>query len=228
MDELEISGKRYISSRRAAKEHKYHSDYIGQLIRANKVIGEKVGRSWYVEAESLEAYLRGEASAPAPLAIAKVAPATKEKLLPTVEPSAEDSESTQEVPEPAFAFSEALQVREAVQLPPVASDEHKIAVHISKPQESRRGLTYMSDESPLMPEIKKETTRDFESLNDEQDTAEVYVPHRKNANKRRPVLALVVVSVLTFIAVTGAAYLLHYSMIVEGETLTASISFGTQ
>lgn len=60
MDELEISGKRYISSRRAAKEHKYHSDYIGQLIRAKKVVGTKVGRAWYVEIESLAAYFNKE------------------------------------------------------------------------------------------------------------------------------------------------------------------------
>ena len=63
MDELEISGKRYISTRRAAKEHKYHSDYIGQLIRAGKVEGQKVGRSWYVIADSLAEYLGKESGA---------------------------------------------------------------------------------------------------------------------------------------------------------------------
>ncbi len=57
MDELEISGKRYLSSRRAAKQYNYHSDYIGQLIRAGKVEGTKVGRAWYVEAVSLKTYL---------------------------------------------------------------------------------------------------------------------------------------------------------------------------
>src|ERR1700733_13218119 len=60
MDELEISGKRYISSARAAKEHKYHSDYIGQLVRGKKVAGQKVGRAWYVDAESLAEYLGKE------------------------------------------------------------------------------------------------------------------------------------------------------------------------
>ena len=49
MDELEISGKRYISTRRAAREHGYHSDYMGQLIRGKKVAGQKVGRAWYIE-----------------------------------------------------------------------------------------------------------------------------------------------------------------------------------
>ena len=57
MDELEISGKRYISTKRAGKDHKYHADYIGQLIRGKKVDGQKVGRSWYVNADSLATYL---------------------------------------------------------------------------------------------------------------------------------------------------------------------------
>lgn len=57
-----ISGKRYISSRRAGKEFHYHADYIGQLVRGGKVAGQKVGRAWYVSEASLAAYLRKEAS----------------------------------------------------------------------------------------------------------------------------------------------------------------------
>jgi hypothetical protein len=60
MDELEISGKRYISSKRAAELHKYHADYIGQLIRGQKVPGQKVGRAWYIDADALAAYLGKE------------------------------------------------------------------------------------------------------------------------------------------------------------------------
>lgn len=60
MDELEIGGKRYLSTRRAGREHKYTADYIGQLIRAGKVVGKKVGRAWYVEEASLSRYLNGE------------------------------------------------------------------------------------------------------------------------------------------------------------------------
>ena len=63
MDALQISGKWYISSRRAAKEHGYHADYIGQLVRGGKVKGQKVGRSWYVLADSLTDYLEKETAA---------------------------------------------------------------------------------------------------------------------------------------------------------------------
>ena len=57
-----ISGKRHISSRRAAREYNYNSDYIGQLIRANKITGQKVGRTWYVSVASLDAFMRKEAT----------------------------------------------------------------------------------------------------------------------------------------------------------------------
>ncbi|HEV8666722.1 MAG TPA: hypothetical protein VN665_02635 [Candidatus Paceibacterota bacterium] len=67
MDELEISGRRYISAARAAKEYKYHSDYIGQLIRGKKVVGQKVGRAWYVDADSLAEYLGKEVPARGPV-----------------------------------------------------------------------------------------------------------------------------------------------------------------
>lgn len=62
MDELQISGKRYISSRRVAKENGYHTDYIGQLIRGGKLKGQKVGRAWYVEADSFANFLGEEPS----------------------------------------------------------------------------------------------------------------------------------------------------------------------
>jgi hypothetical protein len=56
MDSLEIDGKQYISSREAAKRHSYTTDYVGQLIRGGKIEGKKVGRTWYVEIRSLDAY----------------------------------------------------------------------------------------------------------------------------------------------------------------------------
>lgn len=73
MDELDISGKRYISTRRAAREHGYHSDYMGQLIRGKKVAGQKVGRAWYIEEDSLNIYL-GKTLAPAQAPAATPAP----------------------------------------------------------------------------------------------------------------------------------------------------------
>jgi len=48
MEELEIKGEKYISSKRAAKIAGYATDYVGQLARAQKIKATRVGRSWYV------------------------------------------------------------------------------------------------------------------------------------------------------------------------------------
>jgi len=53
MDELTISGKKYISSKRAAEISGYAKDYIGQLARAQKIKATRVGRTWYVLEEAL-------------------------------------------------------------------------------------------------------------------------------------------------------------------------------
>lgn len=48
MEEIEIQGKKYISSKRAAEITGYAKDYVGQLARSKKVPATRVGRSWYV------------------------------------------------------------------------------------------------------------------------------------------------------------------------------------
>src|SRR3989338_7845852 len=52
-DSLFFEGKEYISAKRGANEIGYASDYIGQLCRAKKLPSRLVGRTWYVERESL-------------------------------------------------------------------------------------------------------------------------------------------------------------------------------
>src|SRR5690348_163418 len=90
MDELEIGGKKYLSSRRAAKENKYHTDYIGQLIRAGKIVGKKVGRAWYVEEGSLQTYLKSESGQ---------VPQAQEQPEPEVLREEEKIEEAAEIPE---------------------------------------------------------------------------------------------------------------------------------
>ncbi|MEK7613540.1 MAG: hypothetical protein AAB439_01525 [Patescibacteria group bacterium] len=53
MDELDLQGKKYISSKRASELTGYAKDYVGQLARGNKVPATRVGRSWYVEQEAI-------------------------------------------------------------------------------------------------------------------------------------------------------------------------------
>lgn len=61
MDELEIQGKKYISSKRAAELTGYAKDYVGQLARAGKIPGTRVGRAWYVEEVALTSHMRSDA-----------------------------------------------------------------------------------------------------------------------------------------------------------------------
>lgn len=52
-DTLNIDGRIYISSRRAAEISKYSNDYVGQLCRGGKVPARMMGRTWFVDQEAL-------------------------------------------------------------------------------------------------------------------------------------------------------------------------------
>lgn len=58
--ELDIDGKKYISSKRAAEASGYAKDYIGQLCRMGKLDAQLIGRNWYVSEASLKAHQHGE------------------------------------------------------------------------------------------------------------------------------------------------------------------------
>ena len=55
-DEINVGGKRYILSRRAAEMSGYSQDYIGQLSRGGLIDAQRIGGLWYVEMESLLNY----------------------------------------------------------------------------------------------------------------------------------------------------------------------------
>ena len=60
MDELEIQGKKYISSKRASQLTGYAKDYVGQLARGGKIAGTRMGRAWFVEEKALLSYKAAE------------------------------------------------------------------------------------------------------------------------------------------------------------------------
>ncbi len=175
MDELEISGKRYISTRRAGKENKYHSDYIGQLIRGGKVDGQKVGRSWYVEEESLKKYLNAESGAPVKIAPVKSAPVIKaviakptpvevesviEEVAPAVEvEAAEEVEIETEIPK-----EEIQEVVEEKNIVSEVIEEEETPIVIHRPVQikkeipaikARPSLRYIADDGPLYPRVER-------------------------------------------------------------------------
>ncbi|MEX0931445.1 MAG: helix-turn-helix domain-containing protein [Candidatus Paceibacterota bacterium] len=56
--EIQLNGKLFVSSKRAAEIAGYATDYIGQLCRSGKLETTRLGRSWYVSVDSLESYQR--------------------------------------------------------------------------------------------------------------------------------------------------------------------------
>jgi len=54
--EIYFEGRKYISSKRAAKLTGYTHDYIGQLSRAGKIEGKVIGKTRFVDEDSLLTY----------------------------------------------------------------------------------------------------------------------------------------------------------------------------
>lgn len=54
--EIQVDGKTYVSSKRAAEITGYAQDYVGQLARKGLIDAKKVGGLWYVEMDSLTSY----------------------------------------------------------------------------------------------------------------------------------------------------------------------------
>jgi len=238
MDELQISGKRYVSSRRAAKDHGYAPDYIGQLIRGGKVRGQKVGRAWYVEAESLDTYLSGEgvdvAAAPATVEIAE-----PEILQAPTEPI--EIEATEEV-QPAV---EEIKEEEVAQVQPVlaqATDEPApVVVKVQKEAPRREeaepivvkirkegGLRYVANES-LLPEIAQKPMTSVmprsPMVREQKEDESAILPAPRRSGWGRAVLAGFGVAVFVASAVIGSSMnaVLHVK---EGQT--ASIGYSIQ
>lgn len=56
MDEISVKGKKYLKAKLIARELGYTSDYVGQLCRGGKVDAELVGRTWYVDPDSIKGH----------------------------------------------------------------------------------------------------------------------------------------------------------------------------
>lgn len=234
MDELEIDGKKYLSSRRAAKEHKYHTDYIGQLIRAGKIAGKKVGRAWYVDEASLNAYLKSEkeggvVTIAQPQVIAEpvveeVITEVKERF---VEEATEDAIEKERVEEPIVVEQKTI-VEE--------KPEQKIHITLAErtiPQR-KNTLTYIEDTEPFIPELsgRYRTNADFTPIRRaaaqveavpaaEKENAEEQVVEEvitKAPNKLFRTSALAAIAIITLVVFAGVSVMLATSIkITEGQ-----------
>ena len=178
MDELEISGKRYFSAKRIAKENRYHPDYVGQLIRAGRISGTKVGRAWYVDEASFAEYLgkeRGTLRSPAVELVTE----------PTQEPSFEKVLGGPRFPSETLrqTFSQEVPVSASTPVVVVQADPVTIVETakettpqaIEKKVPFKTSLTYIPDNSPLFPAIQKRT-KPVEIKKDEYIVAQIVKP----------------------------------------------------
>ena len=246
MDELMISGRRFLSSLRAAREHGYHSDYIGQLIRGGKVKGQKVGRAWYVDAESLTTYL-GKESLPYLKEETQPLPEKKEiEIIPEVASLAIAEEvkiqnvqpvveEVQEIPKQTIREEDPEEHR--VQITKVGNTlEPTIRISIVK-EEKKKRLTYITDDAPLLPEIRKRQSvsrlpERIVSVRVGQSELSEEPPARETTKKNvetqpdffRRGLALTGIGVLVLVLITALSSLFVSNLSV-GERETASIEF---
>lgn len=59
MEPVFLNGKEFVKASEAAKAHGYTNDYIGQLCRGGKIDAKLVGRTWYVNIDSLLEHRKG-------------------------------------------------------------------------------------------------------------------------------------------------------------------------
>ena len=228
MDELVISGKRYISSRRAAKENRYHTDYIGQLVRARKIAGKKVGRAWYIDAESLSRYVQAEKNGTEADIDADEfveVPQPEEEALHThvadmreVHPKREAEETISVGFSTQYSPVQPLMPKPHAPAPtPTMSQD----IHVVKP-----ALQYIADDEPFVPKISQYEEVVVSSIRAEAVTsrpiAQAPIPHKKTSSRTWNILPVFVVGMLLIIGFF-ASTALRYKIVTNQSGTTASV-----
>jgi hypothetical protein len=67
METVVLDGVSYVKASVAAEQFRYTQDYIGQLCRGKKIDARLVGRTWFVNIDSIKAHRRGRYQKEAPL-----------------------------------------------------------------------------------------------------------------------------------------------------------------
>ena len=183
MDEMILNGKNHVSSKRAAEITGYAKDYIGQLCREGRIEARLVGRSWYVDEESLRRHRFGTEG----IVQSEV----------EVEEQAVEEEVTQPAQEPqTLDESEALERIEEGDAP--------VAPETPDGEEETEALwhpaVYTSEEVTVLPEMKsdvntnhvvseekdstvttEEVVRANESVVEKEETSPVHIIRKTNA-----------------------------------------------
>lgn len=234
MDSLEIEGKEYISAKRAAREHSYTMDYIGQLIRGGKLIGKKVGRAWYVEQDSLNAYLAlllkpQDAGMAATIEASQTSPVVQE---PVAEKSADTGV---EVQNPSVPASVATQVAQVVHREPERPAYHyPMLNYVQEDQKEEELIPHLDTSAAAEKPIAITRTYQQETPHEEvyeagpqQQQMYAQVPQgwqERQVGKRRSYLPSIRVSVLPA-ALGATALLLLVSAVGASVFLVKEVSY---
>ena len=138
MDIVVLDGVKYVKASVAAKRFKYTSDYVGQLCRGKKVDARLVGRTWFVNPDSLEEHKQAKHGANT----------SENKPLST---SRKDEEST----EVAINIKpEQVAVNAPLKNKTVKSTLDK---KVRTPQSRIVSISYNDDSESLLPKVKSKT-----------------------------------------------------------------------
>jgi len=148
VQKISFGNKEYVKASEIAKRFRYTQDYVGQLCRNKKVDARLVGRTWYVEADSVAEYRKTKHSTQKSTAT-KVAPNTKSKRNP-------NPKSVAAVPRSKTLKSTQRPAASSSATPVTYSNDAEVSIPIVRKAEGTRSLTVASDSNKKTPETEPE------------------------------------------------------------------------
>lgn len=237
MDELQISGKRYISAKRIARENGYTADYVGQLIRGGKITGQKVGRAWYVDAASFAVFLgeegdvaveiREEVVETPVVVAAAVEEVEEQKVEPVVEAKVEETVEVKKEEPVVVSVRETVveEVKEVIAEP----KPERVVIHVSKEEPVKvSGLRYWEEDQPTLPQVhfrKENAPLHVEVMPTEESAEEIFVQAPRTKKGGKFVFAGVILVLFFASAYVASSVTLNLS-IERGSAANASYGIG--
>lgn len=141
MESVVLDGTKYVKASLLAKEFKYAPDYIGQLCRNKKVDAQLVGRSWYVNPDSLTSHKKNKYKQ----YVKKEEDKTESVFLTVRETSDTDSKN---------------KPKRTIVPPALKSKTAKFSVPVTKfhPHKMKLSVSYEPDDEMLLPELHRKRT----------------------------------------------------------------------
>ena len=144
MQKISFGNKEYVKASQIAKQFRYTQDYVGQLCRNKKVDARLVGRTWYVEPDSVAAYRKTKHSTQKSTAT-KVALNTQSKRNP-------NPKSVAAVPRSKTLKSTQRPAASSSATPVTYSTDSEVSIPIVRKAEGTQSLTVASDSNKKTPE----------------------------------------------------------------------------